>query len=283
MRIIIIQENGQHHKNRNFRESLCAARALNKLGHDSTVWGLGHSNYDYQPDWEKYDVILNFENYDHTNWIPDLSKTKKPYKILWSIDAHCRGVEIFDNTFNQGSYNLLLHSTRDYATGENRAWFPNCYDDTLIKNVEQVQKKYFLGFCGNYVNRKPIIDLLAHKYNLKKDIFVIGDDMVKAINSYKIHFNKNIANDINYRSFETIGCGTVLLTNENYQHDLLGFEDQKNCIIYKNKNELFEKLDCYLHADEKLSDISNNGLLLAKKHTYEARFKKLLKFIEEKI
>ena len=283
MKILLIQENGQHSKNRNFRECFSTQRALQTLGYNTEVWGLGHKNYDTLPEWEKYDVMLNFENYDRINWVPNLSKTKKPYKILWSIDAHCRGAEVFDKTFNEGKYNLLLHSTRDYAIGKGRAWFPNCYDNKLIYPIKEIKKQHFVGFCGNYVNRKTIIDLLVEKYNLKKDIFVIGHDMVETINSYKIHFNKNMANDINYRSFETIGCGTLLLTNENYQYDLLGFKDGENCLMYKNTGELFDKLDFCLNSSNKLFEISKNGLLLAKKHTYEARFKKLLNFIKERI
>ena len=34
--------------------------------------------------------------------------------------------------------------------------------------------------------------------------------MVDAINSYYIHFNRNIGDDINYRTFETTGCKTLL-------------------------------------------------------------------------
>ena len=48
--------------------------------------------------------------------------------------------------------------------------------------------------------------------------------MVKAINSYKIHFNRNHSKDINYRTFETLGCQTVLVTNNTDRlKDLLRF------------------------------------------------------------
>ena len=69
--------------------------------------------------------------------------------------------------------------------------------------------------------------------------------MVEKVNSYWIHFNINLANDINYRSFETIGCGTVLLTNRNSQYEELGFEDKVNCLMYGNMEELEEKIKTY--------------------------------------
>ncbi len=246
------------------------------------MWGLGHENFNEKINFNDYDVVLNLENYDNQGWVPNLSQFKGVYKILWSIDAHCRGVECYNQTFAQGKYNLLLHSTRDYAVGKDRVWLPNCYDNTLIYPMN-IDKKYNIGFCGNYMNRKDSIDLIEQNYGIKKDIFVIGKDMVTAINSYKIHFNKNILNDINYRSFETIGCGTLLIRNKNYQYDLLGFKDEENCLLYDNNVELLSKIGYIINNEEKIKNISLNGLNLSNKHTYDARIGKLVNFIKEKI
>ena len=101
--------------------------------------------------------------------------------------------------------------------------------------------------------------------------------MVKAINTYKCHFNLNIANDINYRSFETIGCGTMLLTNYNPIYEELGFINQNNCLFYNNINDLTEKINNLNQID--ISKISNNGLNLALKHTYKQRVKNLLEIL----
>lgn len=278
MKVLIIQEAGRNEGNKQFRECLSLQRAFKHLDHDAVVWGKGHDNFNYDIDFNSYDIIFNLENYGDS-WLPDLSCIYKPYKILWSIDAHCRGVEPYNKIFNDGKYNLLLHSTKDYATGSNRAWFPNAYDDTLIRKLD-IAKQYFLGFCGNYVNRKQLIDHLTAYKSLKQDIFVIGDEMVKAINSYHIHFNKNIANDINYRSFETLGCGTLLLTNYNPQYEELGFIDFDNCVMYKNLDELNLRID-YLKNNPKLIEIiTQNGFNFVKKHTYNKRVEKLLEYIK---
>tara|TARA_R110000850_G_scaffold157258_3_gene281403 strand:- start:877 stop:1725 length:849 start_codon:yes stop_codon:yes gene_type:complete len=282
MKILIIQENGRHEKNKNFRECFSLKRAFENHGHQAEVWGLNHKNFEITPDWDGYDIIFNLENYDTSGWVPSLNQCNA-YKILWSIDAHCRGVDIFDNTFKEGGYELLLHSTRDYATGANRVWFPNAFDDDLVVKMNNANKQHFIGFCGNYVNRKTLIDKIDKDFMIKKDIFVIGSDMVKAINSYKIHFNKNISNDINYRSFETIGCSTALLTNKNYQYNKLGFKDMQNCILYSDLLELKDKLR-YLSGDtKKLEEIENCGYNLSFQHTYKIRIKKLLTFLSEKV
>ena len=232
MNVLIIQENGRHDKNRNFRECFSLKRSFEKLGHNAVVWGLGHDNYNSDINYDEYDIILNLENYSHTagNWLPDLSTTKKPLKLLWSIDAHCIGQQIFENERERGKYDFLLHSTREYVVKDYHIWMPNSFDDTIIQPCDKIKKQYEIGFCGNYVNRKPLLDWLSEEYGIKLDIFVIGDDMVNAINSYKCHFNMNMNwnkdSAINYRNFETIGCGTLLLTSDSDEYKHLGFRDK---------------------------------------------------------
>jgi len=273
MKILLIQENGRHKQNQTYRECFCLQRAFNNLNYNVDIWGLGHDNYNQIPDYNSYDWIINLENYDESNWVPDLSQTTKPKKFLWSIDAHCRGVMIYEKTFAQGKYDYLLHSTKDFVLKPYHIWFPNAFDDTIIKKLN-AEKKYLIGFCGNYVNRKPILEWLAKEHGLHLDIFVIGDDMVNAVNSYKCQFNLNIANDINYRSFETIGCGTVLLTNWNPQYEDLGFKDNENCFLYKSENDLIEKIN-YLKNND-ISSVGENGYALSKRHTYLERVKYLV-------
>lgn len=279
MRILIIQENGRHPENRDFHICFSIQRAFKKLGHDAVVWGLGHDNYEQAPIWDSYELILNLENYDSIGWVPDLSQTTNPKKFLWSIDAHCRGIQTFLHTFHTGKYDLILQSTEDFVD-ENSVWFPNCYDDTLLRPMK-IDKTVDVGFCGSLLNRGGILDHLEKKYNLQKNIFVIGDKMVEKVNSFWINFNINLANDINYRSFETIGCGTVLLTNFNPQYEKLGFVDEYNCLFYNNLSSLDKKIEKYIRKYDKLKEIRDNALKLAEKHTYDVRAKQLINIFKE--
>ena len=279
MSVIIIQEAGRHDQNKHFRECLAMQRSLIKHGVHADVWGLGHENYENKPKWDDYDVILNLENYDSLGWLPDLSSVKSK-KILWSNDAHCRGLGVYNHIFEKGNYNLMLQATKDFVD-HNSIWFPNCYDSSLIKVRSEIEKNNFIGFCGSVLHRREILNFLSNKYDLKEDIWVLGEDMVKAINSYQIHFNLNLSNDINYRSFETLGCGTALLTNQNNQYEDLGFQDGVNSIIYSTVEEIVEKLDFYVNSPAELKKVQKNGLELAKSHTYDERAKKLLDIVYE--
>mgnify|MGYP003149688892 CR=1 FL=1 len=279
MKILIIQENGRHEKNRHFRECYSLQRSFEKLEHEVTVWGLGHDNFEIQPDYHSYDLIFNLENYAHTSgdWLPDLSDISA-LKLLWAIDTHCLGEEIFENYRQAGKYDFILHSVKDFVTKDYHLWFPNSFDDSLIKPLD-IDTKYDIGFCGNYANRKDLLEWLSHRHGLRLDIFVIGDDMVEAVNSYGCHFNMNMAwninSAINYRNFETIGCGTLLLTSHSLEYKELGFEDGVNCLIYSNIGELEEKIDFVKKND--VGQIKQAGLELSKLHTYDKRVQALLR------
>ena len=281
MRVLIVQENGRHDKNRNFRECFSMQRSFQKCGHDADVWGMGHSNYEEGVDYSDYDLLINLENYSHTagNWLPSFAEVKCP-KFLWAIDAHYNGEAMYEREFHDGRYNIMLHSTKDFVTRPYHVWFPNCFDDTLIYPMESVVKEYEFGFCGNYVteDRKNVLEELEKKYSLKLDIWKIGEDMVRAINSYECSFNYNMdwkkTSALNYRNFETIGCKTLLLTSSSSEYEELGFVDGLNCFIYDSKDDLFDRIDYIRKYD--VSDVVDSGYDLSKDHTYDKRVQYLI-------
>lgn len=286
MNIVIIQEAGRHDKNREFRESLNLFRSLSKIdGINAKVWGLNYPEF-YTPfhEIEKWaDVIFIIENYT-SQWLPisEISKSKK-LKIFWSIDSHCV-LQQHQTLCRLLNIDMLLNSTESYIPMFNGLvkklyWFPNSYPDDLMFPTN-IEKSVDVGFCGNILNRGHIIDSLD-TFGIKKDIFVIGEDMVDAINSYKIHFNCNISNDINYRTFETTGCGTFLLTNYTPGLEKL-FEIGKEIEVYRSIDELNQKVRYYLENPEKRISIERAGYERAKNnHTYLHRAKKLIDIINE--
>lgn len=279
MKGLIIQESSSTPECFDFRESLCIQRAFNYHGFDVDVWGMGFDNFFARPNFDDYDFILNCENYD-SGWVPDLSLYKRPFKMLWSIDAHCRGVDIFEKEFERGGYDVLLQSTKNFVTKDHHYWWANSFCDEKINKIN-TKKEYWLSFVGNYVNRKPIIDSLESKHGLNKFISVRGDEMVKKINQSHIHFNMNISMDLNYRHFETIGCGTCLITSWSQMAEDLGFVDGENVIFFKSTKELDEKLKFYKENKIDVKRIADNGYSLSKKHSYKCRVADLIKIINK--
>lgn len=285
MKILLIQEKGRHKKNENFREALNLSRGLNNSGIETVVWGLGYDNFStpFSKISEDCDVIVLLENYEVNNWIPDLSNNNK-LKIFWSIDSHCIPQQHV-NTCNKHNIDIVLHAVfgHDKLFKQKTYYFPNAYPSDLIYPIEGIEKKCDVGFCGNYVNRKHLVDLVDKSYGIKRDIFVIGDDMVKAVNSYKLHFNKNIGDDINFRTFETLGCKTGLVTDITPGLENL-FNIENDLITYKNPQELIEKIKFYLENPLKLSEIVESGYrVVTEKHTYNKRAEELIKITNDNI
>ena len=279
MRILIIQQNGEHDANRNFRECFCLKRGLEHHGATVEVWGKGHEGFDPNPEERMYkqwfshfDLVFAIENWD---WMPDMSKIHTK-KFIWAIDAHCKGPQVYE----QYGFDRVLHVTPEFA--QKGCWLPNCYDDTLIiPHENSFYRRTDIGFCGNRVNRGEIIQFLQNKLNLKFDEMVIGNDMVAAINSYKIHWNANISIDINYRNFETMGCATCLLTSANKHYDKLGFKNGKNCLVWTRPEEILSIADYAIEHNNWREEIASNGYELAKNnHTYKHRAQTILEMVQ---
>lgn len=287
MNIVLIQAKGKHLKNENFREILCFERAFKIIApeHNYYIWGQGFTTTFLSA--LKPDVIFVLENYDRENWIPDLSKFNC-LKIFWCIDAHCTFARQFAFC-KKHKFNIVLHSTAYYVNKfkpvcKNNIWFPNCYDNTLIDFLPNVKKQFDVGFCGNLIkDRKKWLDTIDRYVKCKRDIFIIGDEMVKAINSYKIHWNKNYSIDLNYRTFETLGCKTCLLTNQTNRIDDL-FTINKHLFTYNTTNDCIDKIKFLLNNEKIRLDSAQAGYLHVKsEHTYKNRANELLKMIASRI
>ena len=286
MKILIIQENGRHLENREFRECFNLQRALLRKNIDTIVWGLGHDNFNtpFQQIIKDIDVIILLENYESNGWLPDLSNINK-LKIFWSIDSHMVLMNHI-TTVVKNKIDIVLNaieSHQNYFKTSKTFYFPNAYPSDLISPIDGINKNIFLGFCGSLLNRSEILDKLENKFELKKDIWKLGNEMVKTINGYKIHFNKTLSNDINYRIFETMGCNTLMLTNSTENINTF-FNDMENIVIYNNETELFEKLNILSSDNDLIKKISNSGHELVKNnHTYDNRVDVLLKIISDYI
>jgi len=291
VRILIIQERGRHVANQEFREALCFHRGFKKLGVDSVVAGLNYPQTQEFIDagnWleysNKFDAVLLLENYDQTGWVPDLSQSKA-LKMFWSIDSHCN-IQEHLNTEGKQKIDVLfgaIESDLPRFNAPHKFYLPNAYDDEMIYHLPGIQKQVQMGFCGNpgSSERHHYVKALQAQVGLKFDNFVIGKAMVEAINSYRFHFNRNLKNDVNYRTFETLGCGTFLFTNHTENLGNL-LTDGKHLVTYKDVPDLVEKFNYYSNNMPEYNQICNAGHEFVKAHhTYRHRSARILEIIKE--
>lgn len=287
MKTLIIQSDGMHKgqdsftRNDYLRECYAIQHAFKNNDIESSIWGLRHDNYNEIPNFNSYDLIFIIENYEF-EWIPSELYDSKAIKIQWIIDLHCQNSAYHNVSKN---VDIILHSTKslikDYQSlfqNKKHIWFPNGVDDKYFFNYNK-PKTIDLSFVGSKnVARKDFIEQLEEEKQLKY-FFATGQDMINIISETKIHFNKNISVDVNYRNFETIGLGTCLLTDYNLELNDLGFINDINCIMYKTYSDAVEKIDQAL-KDNVWQKIAQKGNTFAKEHTYSRRIENLLKGLD---
>lgn len=252
------------------------ARAFRRLGIPCEVWGLGYDNYTvpFQEIARNYDVIFVVENYDETGWVPDLSSYKH-LKIHWAIDCHVRGIPRYLDFYKKSNINIHLNSSEQHVhhfTGvcERAYWFPNAYPADLIMPKPEIAKTVAIGFCGTMSADRPIwTSTLEQRYGdrFKKDVFVIGDEMVDTVNSYRIAVNKSNADDLNYRVFETLGPKTFLLTNIVPNIERL-FKNREHCVFYESIEEMTRMIDYYLEHGVEAEQIAAQGVFSCAGESY---------------
>ena len=285
MKILIIQEYSRHAENAQYRECLCLQRAFQRAGWEADVWGLGHSNYCVFPDYNSYDVIFNCENYgDH--WLPDLTDVTKPYKIFYAVDPHIRGLAPYQQIVKNQGYNMLFSAVRDFTAQDpqNMAWMPPAIDKDLFYN-KNLTRDISLGFVGNEseFTRKLLLEYMTTLYGLQQHIKIFGDAMVDLLNRFQIGFNKNMGNDTNYRSFESIACGAMLFTDNNPAYHDLGFVHGVNCYLYSSVDDLKYGIKDLLKRPDIIQSIAKEGEKLAVNHTYDQRVAGMIDFVKSKI
>ena len=290
MQILIIQENGRHTENRYFRECFTIQDGLKKNGVESIIWGLGHDNFSTPIDKliEECDAILILENYPVDNWLPDLSNVKK-LKLFWSIDSHCNFYAHESITLNN-KVDIVLGAIESdlskFNVNMKKHYFPNTAHQDLIYPMNDVEKTKFIGFCGTlFGDRDDYITKIEKHYNIEieRAVWWLGNDMVKKINSFHVHFNKTISNDINFRVFETLACNTLLLTN-NTENMSTFFTDMHDVVMYNNENELIEKVQYLIDNPKKIIEISKNGYdNYTQNHNNTIRAKQLIDIINQYI
>jgi hypothetical protein len=288
MKILIIKENGRNPENKYFGEAYNLKRAFERIGHECKIWGLGHENFTepFESFYHEYDVIFILENYEEGNWIPDLSEIKK-LKVFWSIDSHCNPYGNI-HTANKHNVDLVLNSIESdklLFQGRRTVYFPNCCPTDLIYPIEEIEKTNFMGFCGTpFEYRQSIMNYIESntQIKIKRDTYVLGHEMVKSINSYKIHFNCSENADINSRVFETLGTRTCLLTTNN-ENIKTHFDDMVDLVIYdiNNLNGLIDKINFLKNNPDLIDKIAESGYnKVIKHHTFDERAKKFIEIIK---
>lgn len=204
--------------------------------------------------------------------------------IFYSVDSHhhIAAHRIIANLFD-----VTLVAQKDYApafeqVGIKPHWFPlwvsrHSDNPPLQKEFEAL----FVGTMNASLNpeRVTFFESLKHKV----PIHVTEGRWWELFPKAKIVVNQTVKHDLNFRVFEALGSGALLLTerSSNGLFDL--FEDGKHFVTYEHGNveEAAQKINYYLSHDEEREKIAAAGKEAALTfHTPMARAITLLQIIK---
>jgi len=169
---------------------------------------------------------------------------------------------------------------------KNVFWLPLYCNQHLDKNLN-LKRIYDVGFVGslNHLHnpkRSLFLWLLNMKFWTKIGQNVYGKNRTKILNQAKITFNYSNAGDLNFRTFETMACGAMLLTNKQDGMFCL-FKNRTHLVTYNNFFDAQKIINFYLNNPKRRQEIAKAGQVkVLKKHSAANRAREIIKIIKSK-
>jgi len=201
--------------------------------------------------------------------------------IFYSVDTHHHFLvhryltNFFDLTYV--AHKDYLQGLRKFSPAANIKWLP-LWASSISTYLDQ--KEYgavFVGTLNKHLNPERV--KFFEELQKKVDVFVTSGDFTDIFPKAKIVINQTVKGDLNFRVFEAMSSGSMLLTEESSNGLLELFENNKHLVTYK-RNDIADaagKIEYYLrHEDEakKIGCIGRQEIL--KKHTSLSRAKEIL-------
>lgn len=286
MRILILQDIPVGQKTEHYCIARCMGRAFSRAGYYCrSIDSNGLNEHDFLILNREFDLLIITQNYflDKIGYV----KNWNGYKAFWSIDCH-KDVDRHKAFCIGCGINLVMVSSVNHIkgfinSGIQAIWLPSCYSSDLMIPTQFKNRLVSIGFCGARSNRGEWIDRLKEDVSLKDSINVLANDMVSTLQTYRIGWNRNEADDINFRTFEYTGSGAMALTNKTPGIDNL-FDIGKDIVVYDTYDDCVEKIKWFSQHENERLEIALSGYVKSKRmHTYDSRILDIICSVERSI
>lgn len=209
-------------------------------------------------------------------------------KFAWLVDTH-KKTEFQRQIGRDVDLTFVANRTWAHVFEGPTAWLPLHADQELFRPlpVPPAHRRWDVSFVGSQPWRAEALERIGKRHGLNVLVKTTTGPREKsetaAIYAHsRLVFNRHVTNDLNFRVFEALAAGRVLLTDaqSNGQYEL--FQDGRHLLYYKDDQDL-ERLVLELLADEpRRLEIEREALLLAHaRHTTRARVRSLITAIEQ--
>jgi len=227
-------------------------------------------------------------------------KIKKAHIVIDLFPSHPGGYKGVMPGYKQfverNRYDLFLYRQRcqvdylkDLAPHTPSEWLPFSVDTGIYKNLNLPKKHDVLTSSSIrkdvYPNRQKINSLVAKCKFKAVTKRIVHKRYINAINQTKICIiSTNIFNSPNMKFTEFTSCGTFVLADKPADMKELGFKDGEHLVIYKNIQDLRNKIKYFINNKKERETISERGMNFTRKnHNNTARVKQMIKIIQDKL
>lgn len=249
------------------------ARALVTLGHDVfTCWSskLNKMNSDYWDLIIKADTSQPFVSFDFLKF--------RGLKLFYSTDSHFHVdfQEIIGGCFD-GVLVAQKHDLKRFQKfNPQSVWMP------LAADVQPTGFKYIpASFVGNlrhfvYSERREFFDELSKR----APILISEGDWRSFYSRSFMVVNKSVRGDLNFRLFEGLSCGCLVLTHHADQGLEEIFEPGTHLVTYSSVDECAALIEHYLENHTEMIKIARTGHhYFIQEHSTIVRAKQILEFV----
>ena len=156
--------------------------------------------------------------------------------------------------------------------GNSARYLPYGYDPEIHFLEPGVEKRYDVSCIGfQFPQRVEMGNRLRELgLNVRFENGPILDEYRRIINESWICFNLSAKDDLNMRVFETLACGTLLVSNVTSDMGVF-FREGVDYVSYQTLDEAVEKIVYFLEHKDELAVIAQSGHRAVQGHTYASR------------
>lgn len=194
------------------------------------------------------------------------------------LGSRLRLAQFFDHVFlYQREY--LHHFTEHDALHVD--WLPYACDLSVFYPLG-ITRDIDVAFVGRLVSdeRRRIIPRIANHWRMNEQRYYLQREIPEIYSRTKIVVNLPLGDDLNFRVFEAMSCGAMLLTRRAKNGQEVLFQEGVHYAAYAGEQELFDKVDFYLTHETERAAIAAAGLAeIQARHRLEQRTNQLFEKI----
>ncbi len=164
-------------------------------------------------------------------------------------------------------------------------WMPFACDTEFVRPVV-TPRDLDVAFVGKLVSkhheRHRITNEIARRWSFNPQRYYPQAEIPQIYSRARIVLNLPLKDDLNFRTFEAMSCGALLLTKRVANGQEVLFEEGRHFAAFSTEEELYDKIAYYLSHEDERARIAAAGLAeIQTKHTLQLRLMQLLKTIAE--